>query len=264
MSRRGKKAGPLQGKCCIVTGGGSGIGEGIAHELGEAGGRVAVMGRRRKNLNRVVKDLEAKGIEAVAVTGNVADEQGIQRSIKRAQKALGGLDVLVNNAGIGGPNACAVPGPDRWHDIVRTNLDGVFYTSRAALPFLPDGGRIVNISSVLGRFGVPGYTAYCASKHGVVGFTKALALELAPRKITVNAVCPGWVDTDMAKDGLQAMADGMEVGFDEAHDMAMSAVPLGRILQPEEIGSLVVWLASAGASGMTGQAISHCGGQVMW
>tara|TARA_R110002072_G_scaffold241027_8_gene399718 strand:+ start:80714 stop:81544 length:831 start_codon:yes stop_codon:yes gene_type:complete len=255
---------PLHGKCCVVTGGGSGIGEGIAHSLGEAGASVAVLGRRRKNLNKVVKDLETKGITAVAVTGDVADEAGIQRSMKRAQKALGGLDVLVNNAGVGGPNGCALPGPDRWHEIVRTNLDGVYYTSRAALPHLPDGGRIVNISSVLGRFGVPGYTAYCASKHAVIGFTKALALELAARQITVNAICPGWVDTDMAAEGLQVMADDMQVEFEEARRLAMSAVPLGRILQPEEIGSLVVWLSSAGAAGMTGQAISHCGGQVMW
>jgi NAD(P)-dependent dehydrogenase (short-subunit alcohol dehydrogenase family) len=124
--------------------------------------------------------------------------------------------------------------------------------------------RIINISSVLGRFGVPGYTAYCASKHGVIGFTKALALELAAREITVNAICPGWVDTNMATEGLQAMADGLQVELDEARRMAMSAVPLGRMLQPEEIGSLVVWLASKGAAAMTGQAISHCGGQVMW
>lgn len=262
MSR--SKKGPLSGKCCVVTGGGSGIGEGIAHSLGEAGASVAVLGRRRNNLKKVVADLQAKKIDAVAVTGDVADEEGIVRSMKRAHKALGRIDILVNNAGIGGPNSCAMPGPDRWHEIVRTNLDGVYYTSRAALAWLPDGGRIVNISSVLGRFGVPGYTAYCASKHGVIGFTKALALELSRRQITVNAICPGWVDTDMAADGLQAMAEGMEVSFEEARTAAMSAVPLGRILQPEEIGGLVAWLSSAAAAGMTGQAISHCGGQVMW
>ena len=182
----------------------------------------------------------------------------------RAAKALGGLDVLVNNAGVGGPNACAFDGPERWDDVVRPNLDGVFFTSRAALKHLPDGGRIVNISSVLGRFGVPGYTAYCASKHGVIGLTKALALELAPRDITVNAICPGWVDTDMAADGLQLMADGMGLELEEARRQAMAMVPLGRILQPDEIGDLVVYLASHGARGMTGQAISHCGGQVMW
>lgn len=262
MSRSPGK--PLRGKRCLVTGGGSGIGEGIAHCLGQAGATVAVLGRKRARLNRVVKDLAAAKVTAVAITGDVADESSIKRSIDRANKALGGLHVLVNNAGIGGPNGCALPGPDRWHEIVRTNLDGVYYASRAAQRYLPDGGRIINISSVLGRFGVPGYTAYCASKHGVIGFTKALALELAARQITVNAICPGWVDTDMATEGLQAMADGMQIEFAEARRMAMSEVPLGRMLQPEEIGSLVVWLASRGGAAMTGQAISHCGGQVMW
>jgi ketoreductase len=247
-----------------VTGGGSGIGEGIAHSLAEAGASVAVLGRRRKHLNRVVADLRAKKVEAFAVTGDVTDEQGIRRAVDRAAKSLGGLDLLVNNAGVGGPNACAAEGPERWDEVVRPNLDGVFFTSRAALKHLPDGGRVVNISSVLGRFGVPGYTAYCASKHGVIGLTKALALELAPRRITVNAICPGWVDTDMATDGLQLMADGMGVELEEARRQAMAMVPLGRILQPEEIGGLVVYLASPVAGGMTGQAISHCGGQVMW
>ena len=264
MTRRAPKGRSLRGARCLVTGGGSGIGEGIAHSLAEAGASVAVLGRRRKHLNRVVADLRAKKVEAFAVTGDVTDEQGIRRAVDRAAKSLGGLDLLVNNAGVGGPNACAAEGPERWDEVVRPNLDGVFFTSRAALKHLPDGGRVVNISSVLGRFGVPGYTAYCASKHGVIGLTKALALELAPRRITVNAICPGWVDTDMATDGLQLMADGMGVELEEARRQAMAMVPLGRILQPEEIGGLVVYLASPVAGGMTGQAISHCGGQVMW
>lgn len=264
MTRSAPKDRSLRGARCLVTGGGSGIGEGIAHSLAEAGASVAVLGRRRKHLNRVVADLRAKKVEAFAVTGDVTDEQGIRRAVDRAAKSLGGLDVLVNNAGVGGPNACAAEGPERWDEVVRPNLDGVFFTSRAALKHLPDGGRVVNISSVLGRFGVPGYTAYCASKHGVIGLTKALALELAPRRITVNAICPGWVDTDMATDGLQLMAEGMGVELEEARRQAMAMVPLGRILQPEEIGGLVVYLASPVAGGMTGQAISHCGGQVMW
>jgi len=264
VTRRAPKGRSLRGARCLVTGGGSGIGEGIAHSLAEAGASVAVLGRRRKHLNRVVADLRAKKVEAFAVTGDVTDEQGIRRAVDRAAKSLGGLDLLVNNAGVGGPNACAAEGPERWDEVVRPNLDGVFFTSRAALKHLPDGGRVVNISSVLGRFGVPGYTAYCASKHGVIGLTKALALELAPRRITVNAICPGWVDTDMATDGLQLMADGMGVELEEARRQAMAMVPLGRILQPEEIGGLVVYLASPVAGGMTGQAISHCGGQVMW
>ena len=255
---------PLRGKRCLVTGGGTGIGAGIAACLAAKGAAVAVLGRRRAPLLQTVAAVRACGVEAVAVTADVTDEAAVLRAVARAAKALGGLDILVNNAGIGGPNACALAGPERWHDIVRTNLDGVFFTSRAALRHLPDSGRIVNISSVLGRFGVPGYTAYCASKHGVIGLTKALALEVAPRRITVNAICPGWVDTEMARAGMELMAEGMQVDFEAAKRVAMAAVPLGRMLEPQEIGELVVWLCSKAARGMTGQAISHCGGQVMW
>jgi ketoreductase len=254
----------LRGKRCLVTGGGTGIGAGIARCLARAGAAVAVLGRRRPPLLRTVATLRSLRAQAVAVTADVTDARGTTAAVRRAARSLGGIDILVNNAGAGGPNGCALPGPDRWDEIVRTNLDGVFFTTRAVLPHLADGGRIVNISSVLGRFGVPGYTAYCASKHGVVGFTKALALELAPRQITVNAICPGWVDTEMAAAGMQLLAESMQVDFDAAKRHALAAVPLGRLLEPEEIGELVVWVCSHAARGMTGQAISHCGGQVMW
>ncbi|MBL9077724.1 MAG: SDR family oxidoreductase [Planctomycetes bacterium] len=255
----------LRGKRCLVTGGGTGIGAGIARCLARAGAAsVAVLGRRRAPLLRTVAAVRALRAEAMAVTADVTDRRAVAAAVRRAAKAMGGIDLLVNNAGVGGPNGCALPGPDRWDEIVRTNLDGVFFTTRAALPFLHEGGRIVTISSVLGRFGVPGYTAYCASKHGVIGFTKALALELAPRRITANAICPGWVDTEMATAGLELMAAGLGVDFATAKAQAMAAVPLGRLLEPEEIGELVVWLGSSAARGMTGQAISHCGGQVMW
>ncbi len=254
----------LAGRKCLVTGGGAGIGAGIAECLARHGADVAVLGRRRPPLAASVAAIARLGRKGVAVTADVTDRAAVTRAIAKAKKALGGLDVLVNNAGAGGPNACALPGPERWDEIVRTNLDGVFFCTTAALAHIPDGGRIVNISSVLGRFGVPGYTAYCASKHGVVGFGKALALELAPRRITVNTICPGWVDTGMARAGMEGLAAATNVSFDEAKAAALAAVPLGRMLEPAEIGELVAWLCSPAASGMTGQAISHCGGQVMW
>jgi NAD(P)-dependent dehydrogenase (short-subunit alcohol dehydrogenase family) len=254
----------VRGLRCLVTGGGSGIGAGIARVLAAGGARVAVLGRRRAALRATLESLPRGGAGALAVAGDVTEPMSMRRALATVAKAFGGLDVLVANAGVGGPNGCALPGPDRWHEVVRTNLDGVYHTVTAALPHLADGGRVVAISSVLGRFGVPGYTAYCASKHGVIGFTKALALELAPRRITVNAVCPGWVDTGMAAAGMQAMADAMQVDFDTARRQALAAVPLGRMLEPEEIGATVAWLCSRGARGVTGQAISHCGGQVMW
>jgi len=256
--------GDLAGLRCVVTGGGTGIGAGIARVLARRGARVAVMGRRKQPLEDLVASLQVGVADALAVVGDVTDAKVMQRAVASIAAAFGGLDALVANAGIGGTNACALPGPDRWHEIVRTNLDGVYHSAVAALPHLADGGRIVTVSSVLGRFGVPGCTAYCASKHGVIGFTKALALELAPRRITVNAICPGWVETDMATAGMQAMAQAMHVDLAVARRQALAAVPLGRILEPDEIGETVAWLCSPGASGVTGQAISHCGGQVMW
>jgi NAD(P)-dependent dehydrogenase (short-subunit alcohol dehydrogenase family) len=128
---------------------------------------------------------------------------------------------------------------------------------------LSDGGRVINISSVLGRFGVPGYTAYCASKHAVIGFTRALALELAKRNITVNAVCPGWVDTGMAAQGMRMGADATGVTFEEFRDKAIGAVPIGRMIQPDEVASLVRFLASPQAAPITGQTYNICGGQTM-
>ena len=257
-------ASDLVGKRCLVTGGGSGIGAGIATVLARAGAAVVLLGRQERPLQALAARLRAAGGLAEVVVGDVSDRRGIGKAVDRAAKAIGGLDVLVNNAGVGGPNGCALPGPERWDEIVRTNLDGVYFATRAALVHIGAGGSIVNISSVLGRFGVPGYTAYCASKHGVIGFAKALALELAPRHITVNTICPGWTDTAMAKAGMQAMAKALGIPFARAKAQALAAVPMGRMMAPEEIGELAAWLCSSAARGMTGQAISHCGGQVMW
>lgn len=254
----------IKGKRVLVTGGSSGIGAAAAKGFHDHGADVAVHYFSGEKAAKALAATMNAGGKVALVSGDVRKPDDAAAIVAQTVRALGGLDVLVNNAGAGGPNGCAEPGPDRWDEIVRTNLDGTFYTTRAALPHLGDGGRIVSVSSVLGRFGVPGYTAYCASKHGVIGFTKALALELAPRRVTVNAVCPGWVDTEMAAAGMQLMADGMQVPFDEAKRQALAAVPLGRMLEPEEIGELVVYLCSHAARGMTGQAISHCGGQVMW
>jgi NAD(P)-dependent dehydrogenase (short-subunit alcohol dehydrogenase family) len=134
----------------------------------------------------------------------------------------------------------------------------MFRVIRAVSPHLPEGGRIVNLSSVLGRFGVPGFGAYCASKHGVIGLTRALALELAPRKITVNAICPGWVETEMAREGFRGLG-----GEDEGRKLAARMAPLNRVLHPDEIAGLVAYLASDDARSVTGQAIVADGGQVM-
>ncbi|MHC5064762.1 MAG: SDR family NAD(P)-dependent oxidoreductase, partial [Planctomycetota bacterium] len=201
----------MSGKVAVVTGGGTGIGRGIALELSRAGAKVTVLGRRESPLQETVDQIAAAGGEACLQVLDVCDAESVAAVFKKIGEDRGRIDLLVNNAGIGGPNACGIDGPDRWDPILRTNLDGIYYCSREALRCMPEAGRIINISSVLGQFGVPGYTAYCTSKHGVIGFTKALALEVAARKITVNAICPGWVETQMARDGMESMAEGMGI-----------------------------------------------------
>jgi NAD(P)-dependent dehydrogenase (short-subunit alcohol dehydrogenase family) len=170
----------------------------------------------------------------------------------------GPLDALVANAGVGGPNERGRA--DRWHEIVETNLYGTYWCCRAAEPHLPEGGRIVVTASILARIGVADYTAYCASKAGLLGLVRALAAELAPRQIQVNAICPGWVDTDMAWQGFDAMEGKTR---DEAYADAMREVPLRRMSAPEEIAGTVAWLLSDDARGVTGQAIDQNNGAFM-
>ena len=171
--------------------------------------------------------------------------------------------MLVNNAGVGGGQPVEKSDPGDWRRVLDTNVFGTFLVTRRAVPLLRDGGRVVNMSSVLGRFGVPGYTAYCASKHGVIGFTRALALELVGRQITVNALCPGWVETDMSTQGMQLGANAMGITFDQFKEQAIGRVPIGRIIQPEEVAGLVKFLASPDASAITGQTYNICDGQTM-
>jgi NAD(P)-dependent dehydrogenase (short-subunit alcohol dehydrogenase family) len=253
----------LQGIRAVVTGGGTGIGRAIAKTFALAGATVAVTGRKLESLEETVREIHHDSGMASAYRLDVTDPAAVAETFARISRDLGGIDCLVNNAGAGGPNALSQPGEDRWREILSVNLDGMFFCTREALRPMRDGGRVINISSVLGKFGVPGYTAYCTSKHGVIGFTRALALEVAPRKITVNAVCPGWTDTEMARTGLDLLAQGMGVAFEEAKKTALAQVPLGRMVTPEEVAGLCAFLASDAAAAMTGTAISICGGSAM-
>ena len=247
----------------LVTGGGRGIGRAIALALAGPDTVVAIAGRTRAPLDATVADLERLGGSALALDMDVTDEVSVAGAMEKLGRTSPRLDVLVNNAGIGGGEPVAGSSVDRWRKTVETNLTGMYLVAREAVGLLPDAGRIVNMSSVLGRFGVPGYTAYCASKHGVIGFTRALALELAPRKITVNALCPGWVETDMAAQGMQQGADASGLTFETFRERALSAVPLKRIIQPEEVASVVAFLVSPAAAAITGQTYNICGGQTM-
>jgi NAD(P)-dependent dehydrogenase (short-subunit alcohol dehydrogenase family) len=177
----------LEGKHAVVTGAGTGIGRAIAQRLHAEGARLTLLARDESRLRAVVPDAATRSVD-------IRDHDAVFAAIDEP------LDFLVANAGIGGPNE---PGEcDRFDDIVRTNLYGTYWCVRAAERHLPDGGRVVVTSSILARIGVAGYTAYCASKAGLLGLVRSLAAELAPRAIQVNAVCPGWVNTEMAWQGL--------------------------------------------------------------
>jgi len=245
----------------FVTGGGRGIGRAIALAFAEPGTTVAVAGRTVARLEETARAIEQRGARAIAIEMDVTDAAAVARAFDLLRGST--VDVLVNNAGVGGGQPIETTDLDSWRRILDTNVWGTFLVSRHAVPLMRDGGRIINLSSVLGRFGVPGYTAYCASKHAVIGFTRALALEVVGRGITVNAICPGWVDTDMAALGMEAGASAMGVTFEEFKRRAIGAVPIKRIIQPEEVATLVKFLASPGAAAITGQTYNICGGQIM-
>lgn len=255
----------LAGKNALVTGASRGIGRAIALRLASAGAHVAVGTRTEAHGAAVTEEIRAAGGAAVTVLLDVTDAASVATGVERAARPDRRLDIVVNNAGIGG--VTPLNGDQRsdevWAHVLDVNLTGTWRVCRAALPFLSDGARIVTMSSVTGRFGVATQAAYCAAKHGVIGLTRALALELAPRGITVNAVCPGWVDTDLARTAFARIAKQEAVSPDEAYEMAGRMAPLGKVLRPEEIAALVAFLVSVEAANMTGQAIVLDGGQVM-
>jgi len=251
------------GQHFLVTGAGSGIGRAIACRLGEEGARVSLVGRTEAALEATARRIRDVGGQAVVCPADIRNRQSIAAAVAAAADALGPLRGAVANAGVGGPNAA---GPaDRWDDLIQTNLSGTYHTARAAQDHLTAEGtrHLVFISSILGRFGVPGYTGYCAAKTGIIGLARALAQEVAAAGVQVNAVCPGWVNTQMARDGIQGMADAMGLTYDEAYAEAMRAVPVGRMSEPEHVAGLVAWLLSEDATGVTGQALDMNGGAWM-
>jgi len=264
----------LEGKVAVVTGGGRGIGRAIAELFYKEGARVAVTSRDSKKLQTMTKEVNQGDHRIVPFRCDVRDRGEVEVMIGNVIEVWERIDILVNNSGLSGITPLMPPGDggDRksvdslWKEILDTNLTGMYYCTSEAVRHMPDGGggRVINLSSVLGKFGVPGYGAYCASKHGVIGLTKSHALELAPRGITVNAICPGWVDTAMARQGVEDCARGEGITPEEFRKIAESRVPLGRFLQPDEIARMALFIASAAGEGMTGQAINLDGGAAMW
>jgi NAD(P)-dependent dehydrogenase (short-subunit alcohol dehydrogenase family) len=253
------------GRHVVVTGAGTGIGRAIALRLARDGARLSLLARNEARLQSTADEIARESREKPLVLSlDVRDRAAVEGRFDELSKASGPIHALVANSGIGGPNSSGVN--DRFDDLIATNLTGTYSCLRAAERHLaqgPSARHLVVISSILARIGVPGYSGYCASKAGLLGLVRALAAELAPQNVQVNAVCPGWVNTEMAHEGLDGMAKAMKTTRDEAHRIAMQAVPLGRMSEPEDVAGLVAWLISPDARGVTGQGLDMNGGAFM-
>lgn len=259
------------GKVVLVTGASRGIGRAIAESYVEEGAKVALCARSLDTLEAMASGWNRGERRALPLECDVTSKAQVERAMEELATTWGRLHIVINNAGISGQTPVAGSGSDgddeafdKWKRILDTNLTGSYLVTRAALELMSSGeGSILNMSSVLGRFGVAGYAAYCTSKHGIIGFTRALALELADKGITVNAICPGWVDTDMADQGIQETAAALGVSPDTFREQAIDGVPLKRFMTPQEIADLTLFLTSRAAAAITGQAYNMCGGQIM-
>jgi NAD(P)-dependent dehydrogenase (short-subunit alcohol dehydrogenase family) len=257
----------LEGRVAVVTGGGRGIGAAIARSLAGAGCDVAVAGRDRARLDQIAAELARGGVRAIAVTCDVASADDPPRLAETVRKELGPATIVVNNAGVAPSAKFADTDEKLWADTLAINLTGTYRVARA---FLGDvvaagkRGRIINIASVAAKIGFAYTSAYCASKHGVLGLTRALALELAARGPTVNCVCPGWVDTDMAGAAVANIASKTRRDAALARKDLENMSPQKRLMTAEEVAAVTLFFAGDDAGGVTGQAWNVDGGEVMF
>ncbi len=254
----------LHGKHAIVTGGGSGIGAAIAEALAGAGVRVTLMGRTRESLDRQAEKLRGVA-ETQAIVADVADAASVRTAFELAAQGFGPATILINNAGQAASAPFTGTSLELWRRMLDVNLTGAFLCSQAALPGMLESGygRIVNIASTAGLIGYAYASAYAAAKHGMVGLTRSLALELARKNIMVNAVCPGFTDTAIVQDAVSNISAKTGRSEAQAREELAARSPQRRLVQPIEVANAVLWLCAPGAEAVTGQAISVSGGEVM-
>jgi NAD(P)-dependent dehydrogenase (short-subunit alcohol dehydrogenase family) len=255
----------LRGRRALVTGAGRGIGRVVALDLARAGADVALASRTRSEVEAVAEDARGLGVRALALTADVSRSEDVRALVLDARAGLGPIDVLVNGAGIAPSALVAKTSDELWHQTIETNLSGAFYGMREALPEMMERGwgRIVTIASIAGKTGYPYIAAYAASKHGVLGLTKCAALEAVSRGVTVNAVCPGYVDTPMTDSGVARIVQKTGLDAAEVRRRLEDMSPQKRLFTSEEVSALVMFLCGEAARGITGQALSLDGGTVL-
>jgi ketoreductase len=245
-------------KTALVTGASSGIGKQIALRLAKDGFEVILVSRTASSLDKVLQEIQAVGGAGQVLTCDVSNQKAVNTLIDQIKN----IDVLVNNAGRSGGGPIAQMDDQLWHDIISTNLNSVHYVTKAVLSQkkLNKPGSIINIASTGGKQGLMYGAAYSASKHGIVGYSKSLGLEFAKENITVNAVCPGYVETPLAERVREGFSKVWNVSKEETKSRIEQKIPLGRYIEPQEVADLVAYLASPAARGITAQAINVCGG----
>jgi 3-hydroxybutyrate dehydrogenase len=256
----------LAGRRALVTGASRGIGHSIALALARAGADVAVSARSQPDLEQLAGELRALGRGAVALPCDVTDPGAVARMAEAAIGALGGIDILVNNAGAAASHKFLGHPDELWHQMLAVNLTSAYYVTKAVAPQMAarGSGRIIMIASVAAKSGGRYIAAYTAAKHGVLGLTRALAAELVASGITVNAICPGYVDTPMTETTIANMVARTKMSAAQAREALEQMSPQKRLIAPDEVADLAVYLASDSARGITGQAINVDGGAVMF
>lgn len=254
----------LRAEHAVVTGAGRGIGADIARALASHGAKLSLLGRNRDSLDKLAAELSAT-TETCVAAADVTDGAAVTDAFTRARERFGPVTILVNNAGQARSAPLHVGDESLWNEMLEVNLHGVYRCIRAALPdMLQTGrGRIVNIASTAGLTGYGYVTAYCAAKHGVIGLTRALAIELARKNITVNAVCPGYTDTDLSREAIASIQTKTGRAETEVRAIFTAHNPQGRMVSPEEVAQTVLWLCTNDVGSITGQSIAVAGGELM-